>query len=105
VVGVADKDRKFYPLGIAVTTTEWEEAFAFTFKVLKENCSELKPEDWKQSTCICHDFLKKYMCKHVVGLAITNTAIIVPDIAKTDLLGSKPRDGRPKKVKGALLVD
>jgi len=41
----------------------------------------------------------------LVGIAITNNAIKVPDIAKTDVLGSKRRRGRPKKVKGALLVD
>jgi len=44
------------------------------------------------------------MCKHVVGIAIIIGSFQVPDTVKTDH-GQKRRPRRPRKVKGALLVD
>jgi uncharacterized Zn finger protein len=34
---------------------------------MPNNLSEAK---WKADTCTCPYFLKKYMCKHIIGLAI-----------------------------------
>ena len=45
------------------------------------------------------------MCKHVVGIASIKGLFEIPMAAKTDLLGTKRKPGRPKKVKGALLVN
>jgi hypothetical protein len=29
-----------------------------------------KSETWRAGTCTCPNFLKKYMCKHLIGMAI-----------------------------------
>ena len=39
-------------------------------------------ENWKQGKCTCPYFLKKYMCKHLVGLAIRLKYVKPPSVAK-----------------------
>lgn len=46
-----------------------------TFNQFKKSfdiwCLEVKNDsDWKMSTCTCPAFLKNYICKHIVGMAI-----------------------------------
>jgi uncharacterized Zn finger protein len=60
--------------------------------------------DWKMSTCTCQPFQKKYLCKHVVGLAVKNNLYSLRPEAKTVPLGERRGPGRPKKAKKALLA-
>jgi uncharacterized Zn finger protein len=54
--------------------------------------------------CNCPSFFKKYMCKHVVGLAIRSRFCTPPVAAKNIPIGQKRRRGRPSKAKKALLI-
>ena len=60
-------------------------------------------DDWISSTCTCKAYWKKYVCKHILGLAIRlNKFNVVPE-AKTVPIGEKRKRGRPAKAKKALL--
>ena len=54
-------------------------------------------DDYLQSTCTCRPFLKDYMCKHILGLAIQHRLVTVPPQTLNVPLDQKPRRGRPKK--------
>jgi hypothetical protein len=60
--------------------------------------------DWKKSKCNCPAFLKHYICKHIVGIAIRLKYCKPPPAAKTMPIGEKRKRGRPAKAKPALLV-
>lgn len=57
-----------------------------------------------ESKCNCPAFLKEYICKHVVGLAIRLKLVSVPPEAKTVPIGQKRKRGRPSKTKPALMI-
>jgi hypothetical protein len=59
---------------------------------------------WLDGQCNCPTFFKKFMCKHVVGLAISLNYCKPPPIAKNIKIGEKRRRGRPFKAKKALLI-
>ncbi|CAF1167498.1 unnamed protein product [Adineta ricciae] len=59
---------------------------------------------WKTSKCNCPAFLKNYICKHMVGMAIRLKICKPPAAAKTIPINSKRKRGRPAKAKPALLV-
>jgi hypothetical protein len=59
---------------------------------------------WSEGTCTCPKFLKKYMCKHVVGIALRLKFCRAPAEAKNIPLGQKRKPGRPAKAKKALLI-
>ena len=62
-------------------------------------------ENWKKGQCTCPCFKKKYMCKHVIGLAIRLKYVKPPAEAKQIPIGEKHNRGRPKKATKALLID
>lgn len=62
-------------------------------------------EKWKEGQCTCPTFLKKFMCKHVIGLSIRLKYVKPPPAAKQVPIGEKRRRGRPNKATKALLVD
>ena len=62
-------------------------------------------DNWKQGKCTCPYFLKKYMCKHLVGLAIRLKYVKPPPVAKDIPIGQRRKRGRPKKSSRALIVD
>ena len=64
-----------------------------------------KDNGWLNGSCTCRDFFKKYVCKHMVGLAIRNKFVKVPPAAKQVPIGEKRSRGRPKQSTQALLVD
>ena len=47
--------------------------------------------------CTRQTFLKQYICKLVLGIAIINKMYEVPAEAKAIPLGQKPKRGRPTK--------
>ena len=59
---------------------------------------------WLDSQCNCPGFFKKFICKHIVGLAIRLNYCKPPPAAKNVKIGEKRRRGRPSKAKKALLI-
>lgn len=65
--------------------------------------AKLKLEgEWTDYVCTCLAFQKKWMCKHVLGIAIRQKKVTVPPTARDLSVGPKPKRGRPKKVTKAL---
>jgi hypothetical protein len=80
-----------------------------TFNQFKKSfdiwCLEMQNDsNWKTSKCNCPAFLKNYICKHIVGMAIRLKYCKPPPAAKTVPTGEKRKRGRPSKAKPALLV-
>ena len=63
-------------------------------------------DNWREATCTCPNFLKNYICKHSLGMAIRLKALncVVPAISKNIPIGQKRRRGRPKLARPALIV-
>jgi hypothetical protein len=59
---------------------------------------------WDEGVCNCPAFFKKFMCKHVIGMAIRLNHCKPPPAAKDVQIGEKRRRGRPSKAKKALIV-
>ena len=64
-----------------------------------------KSETWREGTCTCPNFLKKYMCKHLIGMAIRLKLAKPPPAAKNVPINEKRQRGRPKFATKALLKD
>ena len=64
----------------------------------------MEGDDWRNAKCSCPIFMKKYICKHIVGMAILKNLVEVPDEAKTVPLGQKRKRGRPARVTKAILI-
>ncbi|CAF2123572.1 unnamed protein product [Rotaria magnacalcarata] len=80
-----------------------------TFNQFKKSydiwCLEMQDDsNWKTSKCNCPAFLKNYICKHIVGMAIRLKYCKPPAAAKTVPINSKRKRGSPAKAKPALLV-
>lgn len=80
-----------------------------TFNQFKKSfdiwCLEVKNDsDWKMSTCTCPAFLKNYICKHIVGMAIRLKIWKPPPSAKALPIGEKRKRGRPAKARRALIM-
>ncbi|XP_035711288.1 uncharacterized protein LOC118436791 [Folsomia candida] len=59
---------------------------------------------WIKSSCSCPVFLKMYVCKHVLGIAIVNKQYEVCPEAKTVPIGTRRCPGRPSKARKALIT-
>jgi hypothetical protein len=59
---------------------------------------------WDEGVYNCPAFFKKFMCKHVIGMAIRLNHCKPPPAAKDVKIGEKRRRGRPSKAKKELLV-
>lgn len=55
-----------------------------------------------ESTCTCKSFQKKYICKHIIGLAMQLKLIKRPNVDDSKIIGKKPSRGRSAKAKNAL---
>lgn len=64
----------------------------------------MEDEKWRDGRCTCPVFLKNYMCKHLLGVAIRFKYIHPPLEAKNLEIGKKRKRGRPSKAKKALIV-
>ena len=64
-------------------------------------------ENWKLSKCICYDYQKKYICVHVIGLAIRLKLVVPPTRTINLEFNEKAKWGRKPISKGgnALIVD
>ncbi len=52
----------------------------------------------------CLAFFEKFMCKHIIGMAVRLNYYKLPTVAKGVKVGEKRRRGRPLKAKTALLI-
>ena len=101
---------KYYVLGEKASATEdlketmktymkkFDEGFE-NWKNLKDTIYELK-DDGDFFKCSCPYGLKRYFCKHNIGLSIKLKNYKVPDNAISVPLDEKRRRGRPAKNKG-----
>lgn len=67
----------------------------------------LKPSDsWKkESNCMCVSFMKEYICKHIIAVALREGITECPDEAEPILLSNKRRNqGRAKQAEPALVI-
>jgi len=62
-------------------------------------------DKWINGYCTCPAFLKKYVCKHIIGLAIRLKYVKPPPAAKQIPIGEQRKRGRPKLATCAFLVD
>jgi len=60
---------------------------------------------WQEGSCTCPFFLKKFICKHILGIAIRLKYVKPPPAAKQIPIGEKRKRGRPKKATRALIVE
>lgn len=58
---------------------------------------------WEKGQCDCADFFKKYMCMHIVGIALRMKFVEAPPEAKNVPIGQKRKRGRPALAKAALV--
>jgi len=59
---------------------------------------------WQEGHCTCPNYLKKYICKHIVGIAMRCKYVKPPPAAKQVPIGEKRKRGRPKKSSKALIT-
>ncbi|CAK9297415.1 unnamed protein product [Gordionus sp. m RMFG-2023] len=55
-------------------------------------------DNWGKSNCSCPHFCKKYVCKHILGLAVRYKLCVIPSEAKILSLTRTPRRSGAKKV-------
>ena len=80
----------------------WKKFKTYTNYQSKLWLVSMKGDDWKDAWCT--SFLKKNICKHIVGIAILKGFCDVPVEAKCIPIGAKPKRGRPSKAKKAFIV-
>jgi hypothetical protein len=64
----------------------------------------INSEEWLTDRCNCPAFLKQYICKKLLGLAIRLKYVEPPHEARNIPIGEKRKRGRPAKSKKALLI-
>lgn len=79
---------------------EYKKVFFSFWKVTLPN----NQTDWITGCCDCPDFYRKYICKHLIGLAIRLKFVMPPLEAKAQPLGLKRKRGRPTKARAALII-
>ena len=65
-------------------------------------CVHFSVDNWLASKCTCPSFLKKNICKHVVGVASIKKCIRIPSECKNVELEEKAKPGRKKHAVKAL---
>lgn len=61
-------------------------------------------ENWMAAECECRNYYKLFLCEHIVGIALRKKLTKAPPEAKNVPIGAKRQRGRPRKAKGALIV-
>lgn len=60
---------------------------------------------WQTARCNCPIFMKEFICKHSLGVAVREGFCAVPRIAQTVPIGQKRKRGRPRYASAALVRD
>ncbi|XP_045489808.1 uncharacterized protein LOC123690393 [Pieris rapae] len=76
----------------------------FAFWKVKVPKNGTENVNWKKGSCTCPQFYKKYICKHLLGLAIRLKLATPPLEAKALPIGQKRKRGRPTKSRPALII-
>ncbi|CAK1582220.1 unnamed protein product [Parnassius mnemosyne] len=76
--------------------------FAFWKVTVPKN--ETQNVEWRKGSCTCPQFHKKYVCKHLLGLAIRLKLATPPMEAKALPIGQKRKRGRLTKSRPALII-
>ena len=105
MIGIGDMDRRFNPDGIAICSNETTNAFMFIFKAISDGVEKLFNISLEKGMCTCPQFLERFMCKHVLGIAIRLKFTKPPPEAENVPIGRKRKRGRPKKATKALIID
>jgi hypothetical protein len=100
IVKIADKDVNRYESGRFNTFDTYRSVQFGMWRVSLSN----EPEEWRKVICTCPSFLKNYICKHVIGMAIRLKYCKPPPEAKNVEIGVKRKRGRPANAKKALLL-
>ena len=66
-------------------------------------CIKINADNWKLSSCTCPIYFKKYICKHIIGIAIRLKLAIPDKAAKNVPLNQKRKAGRPCLAAPALV--
>lgn len=61
-------------------------------------------DEWRESTCTCPYYMKKLICKHIIGTAFYSKEAVCPADCNPNVLNKKKSRGRPAKAKSALIV-
>ena len=85
---------------------KWNTFDQFKHRAFNIWCIELPNESskWAEGTCTCPGFLKKFICKHIVGIALRLKYVKALAASKNVPLGQRRKPGRPAKAKKALLI-
>lgn len=62
----------------------------------------LNKDSWMNSKCDCLHFLKNYVCRHIVGIALKEKLVKLPKKALTVRIAKKATLGRKPKASSAL---
>lgn len=98
------------PAGSHMDCTSYERPWETFDEYKEQHFSEwevilpIEKENWLDGTCNCPNFLKHYLCKHLVGLAIRLKYVQPPSEPRAIPIGMKRKRGRPAKAKKALIV-
>lgn len=79
----------------------------FGFKDLLTRMWDVKlpKNDWEKGTCTCPFFIVKYMCHHIIDLALRLKLVSPPPDVCSISIGVNRGPGRPKKATKALIID
>lgn len=95
-----------------VLETQWKtfddyEKFGFqTFYevIVRKNEENESTDNWKiHSKCTCVEFMKTFICSHIIGIALLEKICKCPKFAITTPLGEKAKRGRKRKASQALM--
>lgn len=85
---------------VNVTNLRWNTFEQFKSRAFKVWVTQLPIDgnEWKNRRCTCPKYLKTYICKHNVGLAIRFRHVRAPPAAKDVPIGEKRKRGRQRKL-------
>jgi hypothetical protein len=81
---------------------QWTTFKQYASKMFRISIVDFNEKNWKLSSCTCPPYSKKYICKHVIYIAVRNKVITFPASAKAIEIPMKSTQGRPAKAKPAL---
>jgi MULE transposase domain/SWIM zinc finger len=82
----------------------WRKFDAYVKTQRRLDMVSISDGDWEKATCTCTEFLKRFICKHTLGIAIVENKFKVVPEAKLVPIGQKRKRGRPAKAKKALIA-
>ncbi len=63
-------------------------------KVVSHSLIQLNINDWKNRTCTCKYFSKKYFCSHIIVVAVGLRLVTIPEYCKNVNIGNLKKRGR-----------